>query len=138
MAAIATISLNDGQATPVAHSFVPAPDLISNLPRWEDKSGGIALGYPYITLGMRRPNKASRAYKLSTKVVTPVLEVTSPSTATGIQPAPTLAYNLMAVTDIVLPERSTLAQRKDLLAFYRNFHANAVVTSAVQDFEAVW
>jgi hypothetical protein len=41
--------------------------------------------------------------------------------------------------DFVLPERSTLAQRKDLLAFAKNYLANAsVITAAVENFETVY
>jgi hypothetical protein len=138
MAAIAVLTLNDGAAAPVAHTFNPAPDIMTNLARWVDRSGGIALGYPAITMSMRNPTKVSRAYKVTLKVVTPVLEVTSPTTTTGIQPGPTLSYNLICNCEFVLPERSSLQQRKDLLAFVKNYLANSVVTSAIQDFEPVY
>lgn len=138
MSAIAALTINDGAAVPAAHTFNPAPDVMSNLAKWVDRAGGIALGYPMISFSLRQPTKASRAYKISVKVTTPILEVTSPSTATGIQPAPTLAYNLMAVTDIVLPERSTLQQRKDLFAYFKNFMGNALMTAAVENFEPVY
>jgi hypothetical protein len=71
-------------------------------------------------------------------VVLPVLEVTSPSTATGIQPAPTKAYDLLCNVEVVLPERSSLQERKDAFAYLKNFLANAVFTSAVQDLEGVF
>lgn len=138
MTAIAALTLNDGQATPVAHSFNPVNIDAVGVAKWADRSGGIALGYPAVTMSLRNPTKGSRNYRLTMKVVTPVLEVTSPSTATGIQPAPTKAYDLLATMEFVLPERSTLAQRKDILAYVKNMLANAVVTSAVQDFESVY
>lgn len=138
MSAIAPLTLNDGAAVAVAHTFNPAPDVMSNLAKWVDRSGGIQLGYPMITFSLRQPTKASRANKISVKVVTPILEVTSPSTASGIQPAPTLAYNVMISTDIVLPERSTLQQRKDCFAYFKNFMAHAVMTAAVENGEPVY
>jgi len=138
MTAIAALTLADGAATPVSHTFSPVNIDQAGVARWADRSGGISLGFPAVSFSMRNPTKASRAYKVTAKVVTPVLEVTSPSTATGIQPAPTKAYDLVCNIDFVLPERSTVQQRKDLLAYVKNYLANGVITSAINDFEQVY
>jgi len=66
------------------------------------------------------------------------LEQTSASTATGIQPAPTKAYDTFGYIDFVMHERSTLAERKDAIAYLRNALAHAVVTSAIESFEAIY
>jgi hypothetical protein len=105
---------------------------------WADRSGGIALGFPMASFSLRPPTAQSRVYKLTLKVVMPVLEVTSPSTSTGIQPAPTKAYDITGQVEIFLPERSSLQERKDLLAFLRDYLSEAIVTNAVQDFEAIY
>lgn len=136
MSAIAALTLAD--SVPANHTFSPVNIDSTGIAKWADRSGGIALGFPVVTLSLRSPTKASRNYKLTAKVVTPVLEVTSPSTATGIQPAPTKAYDLLATIDIVLPERSTALQRNDLLAYFKNFLGNAVITNAVASFESVY
>lgn len=81
---------------------------------WVDRSGGIALGYPRLTLMVRPPVKASRITKVTAKLVRPTLEQTSASTMTGIQPAPTKAYDCTAMAEFFLPERSTLAERNAL------------------------
>lgn len=138
MAAIAALTLADGQAAPVNHTFNPVNIDATGVARWADRVGGIAIGYPVVSVSLRSPTKDSRAYKLVIKVVSPTLEVTSPSTSTGIQPAPTKAYDCIFSGEMVLPERSTQAQRKDLLAFVKNMLANAVVTNAVNDFESVY
>jgi hypothetical protein len=138
MTAIAALTLADGQATPANHTFSPVKVDAAGVAKWVDRSGGIALGYPTITLSMREPSKSSRNYRVTRKIVIPVLEVTSPSTATGIQPAPTLAYNMIQSTEWVLPERSTLAQRNDLIAYAKNFDATAVLTESVKNFETVY
>jgi hypothetical protein len=96
---------------------------------WVDRSGGIAIGYPRLTLSLRPPTKASRIYKVQAKLVLPTLEQTSPSTATGIQPAPTKAYDCTCVMEFFLPERSTLAERQKLFSevaslFARTINAN--------------
>lgn len=88
--------------------------------RWVDRSGGIAIGYPAFTMQVRPPTQASRVYKVTAKLVIPTLEVTAPSTSTGIQPAPTKAYDLTCVMEFMLPERSTLAERDKLLSMVKS------------------
>lgn len=138
MTAFASIAINDGQTTPVAHTFSPVKIDASGVATLADRSGGIAIGFPIITLSVRAPSKTSRNYKVIGKVLVPTLEVTSPSTATGIQPQPTKAYDLMGYFEFVLPERSTVAERKDLLAYVKNLLANTNVVSAVETFETIY
>jgi hypothetical protein len=138
MAAIANIVINDGKATPVAHTFAPVTIDQAGVAKWADRSGGISVGFPTISYSLKSPNQASKSYKLVAKVSLPVLEQTSPSTASGIQPAPTVAYSLLANIELVLPERSTLADRKDLFAFVKNALANAIFTNGVENYETVY
>lgn len=140
MTAIAALSLLDGQATPVAHTFSPVT-IKDGIAWWADRSTGISVGFPTVTFSSKQPQKTangSKNYKVTLKVTLPVLEQTSPSTGTGIQPAPTKGYDLIANLEFVLPERSTLAQRKDILAYAKNLMSNALVTAGVQDFETVF
>jgi len=137
MAQIANLVLNDGKATPVAHTFNPI-DVRDGVAKWADKSGGISVGFPVISYSVRQPTKSTRAYKITRKIVLPVLAVTAPSTTTGIQPAPTKAYELLHNSEWVLPEQSTLAERQDLLAYVKNLDANAVITNGVTQFETTW
>lgn len=83
---------------------------------WVDRSGGYAIGYPRLTMSVRPPTKASRVYKVMMKLELPTLEQTSPSTATGIQPAPTLGYKCACIMEFFLPERSTLLERQTLFS----------------------
>lgn len=139
MAAIAPVVLNDGQATPVAHTFAPVTIDQNGVAKWADRVGGISVGFPTISYSLKSPTTGSKAYKMNAKVTLPVLEQTSPSTSTGIQPAPTVAYNLIANVELVLPERSTLLDRQNLLAYVKNYLANAVViTAGVQNYETVY
>lgn len=139
MTAIAAITLNNGEATPVAKTFNPV-NIINDVAQWADRSGGIALGYPVVTMSVRPPvsGAKSRNNRVTVKIATPVLEVTSPSTATGIQPAPTKAYDLVFEGSFILPERCSLAERKNILAFAKNALSHSVVQSAVHDLEPVY
>ena len=96
---------------------------------WVDRSGGIAIGYPRLTMSVRPPTKASRIYKVQVKLVLPTLEQTSPSTASGIQPAPTKAYDCTCVMEFFLPERSTLAERQKLFSEVASLFARTINAS---------
>jgi len=138
MPALAALTINDGLATPVGHTFNPVNIDAAGVARWADRSGGIALGFPVISMSVKAPSKTTRNYRIGIKVVLPILEQTSASTATGIQPAPTKAYDLLFVGEFVCPERSTLQQRKDVAAYAKNVLANAIVTAALENFESIY
>lgn len=139
MAAIAAVILANGETTLINKTFDPV-NIIADVAQWADRSGGIALGYPVVTLAVRPPVSGNRTRnnKVTFKIVTPVLEVTSPSTATGIQPAPTKAYDLVFDGSFILPERCSLAERKNILAFAKNALSHAVLQNAVWNLEPVY
>jgi len=138
MTAIAALTLADGQATPVNHTFSPVNIDQSGVARFADRSGGVAIGYPVMSYSFRAPSKTSWNYRILVKAVLPVLEQTSASTSTGIQPAPTKAYDLTFNGEFILPERSTLANRSDILAYAKNLLSHAIVTEGVKNFESVY
>lgn len=138
MSAFSPIVINDGQAVPVAHTFSPVKIDQVGVAKFADRIGGIAIGFPSITFSVRNPSKTSRNYRVTAKIVVPTLEVTSPSTASGLQPAPTKAYDRLATIEFVLPERSTKLERQDLLAYVKNLCANDNIKKAVEDFEEIY
>jgi hypothetical protein len=139
MAAIAPVVLANGAASPVNKTFDPV-NIINDVANFADRSSGISLGYPSISLSVRPPvsGAKTRNNKVTFKVITPILEVTSPSTATGIQPAPTKAYDLVFDGSFILPERCSLAERKDILAFAKNALGHAMLQNAVWNLEPVY
>lgn len=138
MPAIAAITVNNGATTPVAKTFGPVNVDATGLASFADRTGGIALGYPMVTASLRSPTKGSRNYKAVVKVVTPVLEVTSPSTSTGIQPAPTKAYDVTSIHEFIFPERCSLAERNDILAFAKNVLANSQIETMLKNLENIY
>lgn len=139
MPAIGNIVINDGAGTPVAHTFAPAgiTGLVAN---YADRVGGIPVGYPTLDVSLRPPSPQSREkmYLATIRIKTPILDVTSPSTMTGIQPAPSVGYTPIAELKFWLPERSTLQNRKDLRAFVKNLMNDAVITNLVETLENVY
>lgn len=138
MPARASITINDGAATPVAHIFNPATivdERNMTLAGYEDRSGGIPVGFPTISLSMKRPSKTSANYRVVAKVVVPTLETISNSTASGILPAPQKAYDSLVTCEFVMNQRMSLQQRKDLLAYAKNLISTSLIQSIVQDFD---
>jgi len=133
MSAFANLVLADGQATPVNKTFSPTG--LVPVTKWQDKTSGIAIGMPEVTLSDKMGEGSDGSYKISCRVRVPVLEVISGSDA-GYTPAPKVAYTCLGVAEFTFPKRSTLQQRKDTHAFLKNLLANTVVaTDAVQNFE---
>jgi hypothetical protein len=138
MSAIANIVINDGLATPVAHTFAPAKTQ-ADMALLEDRIAGVYIGYNKLAFALKRPtgnsNIANRNLKLDLRIETPKLEVVSNSTISGIAPAATVAYRPFVEMSFVFPERCTLQDRKDLLAYMKNVCASAFVVDAVEKYE---
>lgn len=145
MAAAANIVLNDAQGTPVAHTFVPlGPD--SNGVWWfEDQSGASPIGYNKISMSLVRPLTTSqgessekRVSRLKLALHTPKLENTTNSTVSGVAPAPTISYTPRAQLELIIPERSSLQDRKDLRKYAQFLLADAAVVAAAENLQGVW
>lgn len=137
MPALANITAADGQPTPVTRTFAPLMVDKAGVAWHENRVTGIQIGYDTLTIGLRRASVSSTLNKLSIKLVLPTLEVTSPSTASGIQPAPTKAYECAAFIDFVLPSRSTAQNREDLVKLVKNLLVDGgVIAVCVENLEA--
>ncbi len=138
MAAIANIVINDGQGTPVAHTFAPAKTQ-ADMALLEDRTAGIYIGYNKLTFALMRPvgasKEATRNLKLSIKVETPKLETVSNNTVSGIAPAPTISYRPVVELVATFPERCSLQDRKDLQAYIKNLLSNPFVSDAFEKYE---
>jgi hypothetical protein len=134
MAAVGNIVINDGQGTPVAHTFSPTTvqtDVVS----YHDRSGGIVLGYPELSLGQKMPANGVGSIKQTLRVSVPTLETVTGSTGEGFAPKPTLAYKERAFAEIYHDPRSSLQERKNLNAYLKNALANAAWTTLVENYE---
>lgn len=98
------------------------PDVITpqGVARWVDRSSGIAVGFPSMTLSVRKPGPGSRNFKVTAVLTVPTLETLGTSTASGILPANLVGYNCTARLEFTLPERSTAAERTVLLNLVRS------------------
>lgn len=137
MPAIGNIVIND--SVPTAHTFAPVGIDGINA-KLADRAGGIPVGYFTMDIALRSPSAKSLEpmYLATLRLRMPILEQTSPSTATGIQPAPTVAFTLISETKMWMSERSSLVNRKDLNALHKNALANAAWTTMIENLEVIY
>lgn len=129
MALIAPIVINDGAATPVAHTFNPVSvnpaqyrEALANVPTVGQGMIGIKIG---------ASNGAVQRVTLT--LALPALEVPAGGTTAGYVAAPKAAYTNTVKAEFILPIRGTAAQRKDLRVLLLNLLANAQVIDAVDN-----
>jgi hypothetical protein len=138
------IVLADAQGTPVNHTFVPIGPDSKGLFWFVDQSQANAIGYWRISVEIKQPAAAIRGgtssndernYRYRLGLHEPVLENVSNSTVTGIEPAPTVAYVPRSFTEYVMPERTTLQNRKDLRKMTSNLSANALLAGIIENLQ---
>lgn len=108
---MAALSINDGQAVPVTHTFSPASNGADGVCRWQDRehNNGLALGFSTVTFSVREPVKLGGVYRVKLTVSVPKLDTTTV--------VPTLLGVGQAVTEFIFPASYTLQDRKDLRAY---------------------
>lgn len=120
---IATRGTDHGAATasvtyqPV-YASVPSKDANGQLTlesRWEERTALSSMGYSPLTV-VSRPANGSNLQKIDLRLAIPTLEVSSPNTSTGYQPAPKQAYDCSFKAGFILPSRATDAEKWELYA----------------------
>lgn len=139
MAQRAAITLTDATpVTPVNRVYNPSNENGDGQLNWRDSTQSILVGQNRLAVTQRVATRQTKATKFSFKLETPILAQTSPSTSTGIQPAPSVAYTPLGEIHFVLPEQCTLQERKDLLAQMRDLIDEAIVTNLVHDYNLIF
>lgn len=133
MAAIAAIVVNDGKATPIAHTFTPTAikngtDAMFN----ERLPSGVALAFPDLSIMVRPADGYNGINRVTVSLKVPQMEILSGSDA-GYTPAPKVAYFDAVKVEFLLPGRSTSANRKDIRSMIINALANAIVIDAIDN-----
>lgn len=142
MPAVANIVINDGAASPVAHTYVPLGKDDKGVFWFEQVTPAPVnpLGADRIGISLKRtPNGRSQTgtAKAVIAIYEPVLEVLGNS-ATGITPPPTLSYELKSRQTFDLPERSTKQERKDTRVKHKNLLDNALVVAVIDDLQSLY
>lgn len=104
---------------------------------WQERSAVYSIGYSELTLVSRPAMRGQTMQTVNLKLVIPTLDVTSPATGTGIQPAPSVAYVTEVKMDAKLPTRGTVAERWEIHARATSAFSNAVILALFKDNEQV-
>lgn len=136
MSAIASIVIKDGQTTPVDHTFTPNATQRGNEPAvWYERVSGTPLGYNRITARVDVKNNGTS--KVTLVIATPSLAVISAGCCVD-ENTPQVSYTEFANISFSIPSASTVATRKNILAFAKNILGLAVVSAMVVDLEPVY
>ncbi|DAD51587.1 TPA_asm: coat protein [ssRNA phage Gerhypos.4_17] len=122
MATVTSLVVNDGQATPVAHTFLPAKTT-ADYALFEDRVSGIYMGFNKWSVLVKRPdqrdadrNARGRNILITQTLEFPQLEIISGTTASGYVAAPSVAFRPQVEVRWKLPEQCTQQNRADLHA----------------------
>lgn len=133
------IVLADAQVAPVNHTFKPIGLDAKGVFWFVDQSQANAIGYWKISVEITHPanaqsgqSSANRTYRYRLGLHEPVLEVPGDSSASGLMPAPTVAYIPRSFTEYVMPERSSEQNRKDLRKMTAGLSNDAQITSVIE------
>lgn len=141
----ANIVLADAAGTPVNHTFVPVGRDNNGVYWFEDQSASTPLGYWKISLELRKPSAAqvgqssdsSRVIKAVINLHEPVLETLGTNDA-GVVPPPTVGYIQRSKCEFILPERSTLLDRKHIRKMTTLLVNDASVIAMVESLQNIY
>jgi len=126
MPAIAALTINDGQASPAAHTFSPVSTDGSKA-QWADRSPTIPAGFRLISREVSPPSGNRTVYRITDGYMLPTV-----ATVNGTDQV--VRYSSAQLTLNIHPD-ATLQERKDLLAYVKNFLADSTVVTSVQNIE---
>jgi hypothetical protein len=131
----AALTIKDGAATPADHTFMPTRIDANNIASFQERTSGVPVGYPTITWQLRAPNAGGQTYKLSGKLTVPKVINTTDSSGKAVT---SVDYTNLATVEMVVSQRSTLQERKDLRVMLSNLLVNAAIATSSDSLESFW
>ena len=120
MPQMATIVLKDAfPGKPNDHFFEPS-FIRGDTSEWTDRSPVVTAGYRRLTAKFRPGTMSNSGHKVMVRLVDPTLAVTSPNSATGIQPNPTVAYSNFVELTVGTANAANSQTKKDLVAYLQS------------------
>lgn len=133
------IVLNDAAATAVAHTFRHTGADENGVQWFTDMSQSNALGYWKISVQTSQPKPArvndqahGRTFKVKIGLHEPVLASVG-TASSGYSPSPRVAYISRSFTEYILPEETSLLDRKHLFKMTHQLVTKSVVQELVED-----
>lgn len=144
MSAVASIALNDGQATPVSHTFVPIGQDKNGVWWYEDQTASSAIGYDRISLQLVRAGNPAPGSNANQQVNRVKIGIHMPTLATlgtndaGILPPPTVQYIDRHMYEAILPGQDTEQDREDGRVYMIGLLANTQVVNMIEKLQSVY
>lgn len=132
MANIATITINDGQSTPVPHAYNPI-QVNPALYRRNGVAGQAIIGQERLLIDVENARSLNGVNKINLELVLPVMEQATGGAATGYTAPPAIAHEERVKVTFFFHNRSDAAGRKDLRVLLSNLLLNAQVVDAVDN-----
>lgn len=125
MATAANLTLLNYAAANVTYKVLDV-DGVNSKTVWVDDTAGTLLGFRKVSIQRKMPkDEATGVIRLQVKVSRPVTD--------GVTGA--LSYTDLATVEYVFPAKATQAERREVHATLKSLLSNAVLTSAVDNFE---
>lgn len=123
-----TITINDGAATPVAHSFAPVTT-DGFLARLKERVGAIAAAFAELSIAVREPLKGQtdKVYRITEKLRVPVAVTVSGVTS--------IDHTNSVSIEFLISEKATAQERKDIRVLAYNLLGHAATIAAVESLE---
>jgi hypothetical protein len=141
MPAQSSIVINDGLATPVAHTFAPigARALPDGKVRaeWVDRSVVQKVGQYTIKVECSPPNGAG-VEKYRIVIDRPTMQVLSNGSVSGIEPVPGKAMDTIFDGEYRLPVAAGQAELDDIYAFSKNLISSAFIGDLIKSRDSIW
>lgn len=134
MAAIANIALQDAAATPVTHTFNPS-SVKGDVASYANQAPLLPIGYELINATLTDPAGKSTVYRANVRLRMPVLKTT---TDMGGNSVTSVDYFLDANVEFLLPQRSTLQNRKDIRKMFVGLLGDAQVTGMIESLQHIY
>lgn len=134
MSQIASISVNDGQATPVAHVYNP----IASVPptyRRNGIAGQAAIAQERLLLQTILAKTTDGVNKVQMELAIPVSEVPAGGSSSGYTAPPAIAHTMRVKVEFFFHQRSITDGRKDLRVLLSNLLQNSQVVAAIDSLE---
>lgn len=133
MPTFVAISLPNGLATPVNHTFEPASNDTEGSKRvlaYEDRVTGTPVSYGRMSVSV---NSGSPVRTVRVTFRLPTLEAVAGAAPSGYQPAPREAFYETAVLEFKTHQRGSANGRKDLVAYAQAILSNPDIVSVLVD-----
>lgn len=129
MPALASISVNDAEATPVAHVFSPVTT-DGSLARFANRDADTPAGFETLSIELRAPVSSTAAYRA-------ILKGTFPTEAT-VDGTPQVVKLSSFEIAINLSQKSTAQERLNVLKILSNLLASSVMEDVIENVEPIY